>query len=154
MQDKAFLEQVMRLIEENFQNSQFKLADLQQMLGLSKTQLYRKMMAITGLSAGHFLRKRRLEQAMRLLVEQPSMNITEVAYACGFDDIIFRRHSPPNTARRQVSFKIIYFHVIGVAVLCLIINCLGGCGTLLKIFGRKLKVSDGRHFEPLNLFNP
>lgn len=54
-------------------------------VGISKTSLYRKMKAVTGLSAVEFIINVRLENAARLLSETDH-TISEIAYEVGFSD--------------------------------------------------------------------
>jgi AraC-like DNA-binding protein len=55
-------------------------------LNVSKSQLHRKMTALTGNTASFYLRKRRLQEATRLLAQFQEMNIAQVAFAAGFSD--------------------------------------------------------------------
>ena len=52
---------------------------------LSHAQLYRKLSALTGLSANKFIRSIRLNKAKSLLLD-PEMTITAVAFDSGFSD--------------------------------------------------------------------
>ncbi len=54
-------------------------------VGISKTSLYRKMKAVTGLSATEFIGNVRIENAARMLAES-DRTISEVAYEAGFTD--------------------------------------------------------------------
>lgn len=48
--DERFLTRLMQLMEENMANSDFGSEELQQAIGISRTQLYTKIKALTGLS--------------------------------------------------------------------------------------------------------
>jgi AraC-like DNA-binding protein len=50
---------------------------------MSRTQLHRKLKALTGKSASLFLRSVRLNKA-RKMIEEESGNISEIAYSVGF----------------------------------------------------------------------
>ena len=52
---------------------------------LSRTQLHKKLKALTGMSATHFIRHIRLSEAKELL-KNPDLNINEIAYRVGFSD--------------------------------------------------------------------
>ena len=54
-------------------------------LNMSESQLYRKLKALGRKSTALFIRGIRLSAARRLL-EESDMNISQVAYACGFND--------------------------------------------------------------------
>ncbi len=84
--DLALLQTLNQLIEAQFKNGDYTVAELQKDIGVSKTQLHRKLTALTGRSAVHFLKQRRLKEARKLLKENPDMNIAQVSYACGFND--------------------------------------------------------------------
>lgn len=54
-------------------------------LGLSISQLYRKMNALTGTTPALFIRKMRLHRGMEML-RTVEINISEIAYEVGFSD--------------------------------------------------------------------
>jgi len=83
--DDALMEKVMRTINENLTNPDLNLEKLSQEIGISRTQLHRKMKQATGYTAGEFIRSLRMEQAARLIVEQ-KVNVSQVAYAVGFNN--------------------------------------------------------------------
>ena len=56
-----------------------------QLMGMSRNSLYRKVMALTGMSVTPYLRALRLQRAEVLLVNS-TMSVAEVAYAVGFDN--------------------------------------------------------------------
>ena len=64
-------------------NKEFNVQMLCEQVGVSRTQLHRKMKEITGISTIDYIRNVRMEQAARLLKENKS-NISEIAYAVGF----------------------------------------------------------------------
>jgi len=56
-------------------------------LHLSKTQLYRKLSAISNQSAMEMLRNFRLEKAAFMLKNIPEISIKEIAYAVGIKEL-------------------------------------------------------------------
>ena len=56
-----------------------------QLMGMSRNALYRKIMALTGMSVIPYLRALRLQKAEELLMNS-TLSIAEVAYAVGFDN--------------------------------------------------------------------
>ena len=56
-----------------------------QLMGMSRNSLYRKMMALTGMSVTPYLRALRLQKAEELLLNS-ALSVAEVAYAVGFDN--------------------------------------------------------------------
>ncbi len=94
--DAVLMERIMKAINKNLADSDFNVDMLTQEVGISRSQLHRKMKEMTGISASEFIRNIRLEQAARLLKEQ-KINVTQVAYTVGFSNLahfstIFRKH--------------------------------------------------------------
>ena len=54
--DQKFLDKLLQLLEDQYQNPGFGIAQMQEHLSMSKTQLHRKMKALTGIAPGEFLR--------------------------------------------------------------------------------------------------
>ena len=81
----ALMDRVMRTINENIQDPDFGVDKLASEVGLSRTQLHRKMKEITGVSTGEFIRNLRLKQAARLISEG-KINIAQAAFAVGFNN--------------------------------------------------------------------
>lgn len=83
--DDQFIERLMTLINKNIDNSKFSIETLSKEVGISRTQLHRKLKEITGITTSDFIRNVRLKQAAKLLVEK-KVNISQVAYATGFSN--------------------------------------------------------------------
>lgn len=83
--DDLFIERLMTLINKNIDNSKFSIEALSKEVGISRTQLHRKLKEITGITTSDFIRNVRLKQAAKLLVEK-KVNISQVAYATGFSN--------------------------------------------------------------------
>lgn len=77
------MERIMNVINENLDNPDLKVEMLAEEVGLSRTQLHRRMKEITGISTGEFIRNIRLKKAAELLSEN-KINISQVAYMVGF----------------------------------------------------------------------
>jgi len=82
-QDKEFLKQTTEVISRNFNNEDYDQNDLSKDLTISRTQLYRKMKKLTGMTPGDFIRTYRMRQAERMLI-QSDHTISEIIIACGF----------------------------------------------------------------------
>lgn len=82
-QDKAFLERCWKIIDEHISEEDFNVTMLSMEVGMSRTSVYTKLMALTGQSPQAFLTNYRLNRAMELLKEHV-LNIGEVAYKVGF----------------------------------------------------------------------
>ncbi|RMG30472.1 MAG: hybrid sensor histidine kinase/response regulator [Bacteroidetes bacterium] len=83
--EDAFLLKVRRIVEEQLDNSEFDVPMLCKEVGMSRSQLHRKLKALTDRSATQFIRGIRLQKARHLLLHT-SMSIAEIAYAVGFSD--------------------------------------------------------------------
>lgn len=88
--DELFIEKVLECIEKNMSNSVFSVEDFGREMGMSRMQLYRKLKALTGLSANEFIRSIRLKRAAQLL-KQSQMSVAEVTYEVGFTDLQYFR---------------------------------------------------------------
>lgn len=83
--DQQFLSQAISIIQDRILDTGFEINDLAQELCMSKSSLYRKIKATTGLSPIEFIRNIRLKHACQMLRDS-SITISEVAYACGFSN--------------------------------------------------------------------
>lgn len=81
--DKEFIAKVLRFINENIQDSQLGVESLAEELLLSRSQLYRKIKALTGQTANEFIRKVRLLKAKEL-IEGGYDSIGEIGFKVGF----------------------------------------------------------------------
>ncbi len=81
---QRFLEDLKKVIEENLDNENFGVEDLGQALAMSRSQVHRKLKAITDQSTTTFIRNYRLHRAADLL-KQDAGNVTEIAYQVGFN---------------------------------------------------------------------
>lgn len=83
--DKAFLSKAASLIEANMSSEDFSVEWLASQLFLSRTQLYRKIKALTDQSVHEFAIAIRLNKAAELLLEG-QLTATEIAYTVGYAD--------------------------------------------------------------------
>ena len=83
--DDKLLERVMNVINKNLSNSDLSVDRIAEEVGISRVHLHRKMKELTGQTPHDFIRNIRLKQAAHLLANN-NMNITEVMYACGFNN--------------------------------------------------------------------
>lgn len=83
MPDQAVLEKILAAIERRYEDERFSVAQLSRGLGLSRSQLHRRLHALQQPSASALIRAARLRRAETLL-RQTRLSITEVAYRCGF----------------------------------------------------------------------
>ena len=83
--DDIFMDKLTAVINENISNSDFKIEDLADNIGMSRVTLHRRIKNLTGISPVEFVRNIRLEQAAKLL-RSCDTNISQVAYAVGFSN--------------------------------------------------------------------
>lgn len=81
--DDIFRDKLFNLIEEKYGDSEFRVEQMSDVLGMSRILLYRKIRSIFGMSPSDLLRSFRLQKAVKLLAER-QLNVSEVAYAVGF----------------------------------------------------------------------
>jgi signal transduction histidine kinase/ligand-binding sensor domain-containing protein/DNA-binding response OmpR family regulator len=84
--DKGFVGQLIEAIELNLSNEDFNPDTLADQLHVSRSQLYKKVKGISGLSVSIFVRNIRLRKAAALLSSSNATSIAEVAYKVGFSD--------------------------------------------------------------------
>jgi len=81
--DEKFLNALMDFTESNWYNTNLKVDDFIKPVQSSKSQLYRKIIALTGQSPNDFIREYRLNEALGLLNKNAG-NISEIAFETGF----------------------------------------------------------------------
>ncbi|MBU2912996.1 two-component regulator propeller domain-containing protein [Reichenbachiella agariperforans] len=81
--DKGFIQKLLDYVHANISKTDLRVESLADELNLSRSQLYRKVKAITGSSVNEFTRNVRLNRAHKL-IEQGNTNISEVSYSVGF----------------------------------------------------------------------
>jgi AraC-like DNA-binding protein len=84
-QEEKFLNHLLDITETSMDNANFDVENICKGIGLSRAQLYRKVISLTGLSPNNFIKERRLKRAL-LLIKQKYGNIAEVAYETGFNN--------------------------------------------------------------------
>ena len=78
-----FISQITAIIEENIANEQFGVSELADVIGMSRSNLLRKIKKLTNLSVSQFIRNVRLKHAKEMLAET-SLTVSEVSYKVGF----------------------------------------------------------------------
>ncbi|MFZ5518917.1 MAG: two-component regulator propeller domain-containing protein [Candidatus Zhuqueibacterota bacterium] len=81
--DQAFLEKALAVAEAHLSVEDFSIEDFAGQVGMSRSQLHRKLHALTNQSASLFLRSVRLQRAAQLL-KQRAGTIAEITYRVGF----------------------------------------------------------------------
>ena len=81
--EERFLSEIHQIVLDAIQNEALNADFVAQRLAMSRSQLYRKIKALTGLSPNLFIRDIKLEQSKSLLNNE-DLNISEVAFKVGF----------------------------------------------------------------------
>ena len=80
----AFIRELMKIVDDNMVNPDFKLDDLAEQMHLSKTVLHRKFKDILDETPNQFIRNIRLKKAENLLLNS-DLTVSEIAYLTGFN---------------------------------------------------------------------
>lgn len=81
--DSKFLTKARSLVELYIDDSEFSVETFSEELAMSRSNLYKKITALTGMGPAEYIRKIRLEKARQLL-QSSGMNVSEIAYSVGF----------------------------------------------------------------------
>jgi AraC-like DNA-binding protein len=81
--DEKFISKFMDCVDERWNDVNLKVDDFSKPCGCSKSQLYRKLIHLTGQSPNEFIRDFRLNKALKLLKKRTG-NISEIAFETGF----------------------------------------------------------------------
>ncbi len=82
--DEAFLTKVLTVIQSNLQDASFDVERLGREVGLSRSQLHRKLRALTNQAPTLLIRSIRLQRAAELLAHKTG-SVAEIAYFVGFN---------------------------------------------------------------------
>jgi signal transduction histidine kinase/ligand-binding sensor domain-containing protein/DNA-binding response OmpR family regulator len=81
--EDAFLQKLLRLIDENISNPNFSVEELSNDMFVSRYTLYKKILTLTGKTPNEFIRHMRLKRAAQLL-ESGYLTISQICYKVGF----------------------------------------------------------------------
>lgn len=95
-------------VTNNLTRSHFKSEDLSALLGLSKSQTYRKIKSLTALAPNQLIQESRLQKALNDITRSEA-TVAEIAYDCGFNSPtyftrVFKKRfgiSPTEFAKQQ-----------------------------------------------------
>jgi AraC-like DNA-binding protein len=82
--DIQFMTEITQFVEDNLTNQTLDAEQIITHTALSRTVLYAKMKAITGLGVHEFIRTLRLKRSIKLLLEG-ELNVSQIAYEVGFN---------------------------------------------------------------------
>lgn len=83
--DKDFIQNVIELIQSNIENENLQSLLLEKELGMSNSNLYRKIKELFGFSPGDLIRTVRLKHAAELL-KKSTLTVSEICYKSGFNN--------------------------------------------------------------------
>ncbi len=102
--EHAFISKVRGIIEENIEDEDFGVLQLCHKLGMSRSQLHRKITALTGDSTSRLINDFRLSLAKKLLTTT-ELNVSEVAYRTGVEPNYFSRIFKEYTGLTPTEFR-------------------------------------------------
>ena len=88
--DKEFMDKVTGIIEDNLDSDQINVAFIAEQLNMSHSTLYRKIKALTSMSANEIIKKLKLQKAEQLLLSG-KYTISEISYMIGFSTATYFR---------------------------------------------------------------
>ncbi len=81
--DEQLVKDATKLVEDQLDNSDLSVEMMSSELGMSRVNLYKRMLSITGSTPSEFIRSIRLRHA-EVLLREGKYNVSEVAYMVGF----------------------------------------------------------------------
>ncbi|BDD07439.1 response regulator [Aureibacter tunicatorum] len=89
--DQKLINDMIEYVKSNLNNPELSVESLSSEMGMSRSNLYRKVKELTGISVSEFIRNIRLKTSCELIL-QKELNISEIAYQIGFESATsFRR---------------------------------------------------------------
>lgn len=81
--DKQFLIRLQKLVEENISSEEFSVQTLSDLMAMERSGLYRRVQTLTGLSPSNYIKRVRMDVAVRLLRET-ELPVADIASRTGF----------------------------------------------------------------------
>ncbi len=86
--DEKFLSQASAMVREYIDDSSFSVEAFSKAIGMSRTQLFRKIRGLTGMSVSEYMRAIRLNLAAEKL-KNKTASVSEIAYEVGFNNLSY-----------------------------------------------------------------
>ena len=83
--ENTFMHKLQEIVEKNYDDEGFSLTQLCHKIGMSRSQLFRKLQALSGTSPSDYIRSYRLGKA-KILLQSTDLNVSEVAWKVGYKD--------------------------------------------------------------------
>ena len=90
--EDLFIRDLKAKLESNLSDENFALPELCRAIGISRSQLFRKMKTLVNDAPSRFIRAYRLQRAKQLL-ETTDLQVSEIAYRVGYKDPAYFSHS-------------------------------------------------------------
>lgn len=84
--EDSFLQKVRAVVEKNLSDADFEMPQLERALAMSRSQIFRKIKALTGKSPSLFIRSIRLHHGKQMLLNT-TLTVSEIAYEVGFTSL-------------------------------------------------------------------
>ena len=103
--ESDFLKRLQTVLDKHITDSEFTSDGFGKLMLMSRTQLYRKIKALTGKSATAYIRSFRLNKAKELIINSDK-TIREIAYETGFSDpSYFHRSFVKEFSKKPTDFR-------------------------------------------------
>jgi signal transduction histidine kinase/ligand-binding sensor domain-containing protein/DNA-binding response OmpR family regulator len=89
--DAQFMDRILKVIEEHISEEEFTIENFGNEVGMSRSQMFRKIKALTGKSCSVYLRSIRLAKA-KTMIQNREATISEIAYSVGFGSPSYFAH--------------------------------------------------------------
>jgi AraC-like DNA-binding protein len=83
--DQRLLKEAIEVVEKNLANASFSVEQMAREMGMSRTNMHRKLKSITGVPPGDLIRNIRLRKAASLLLHQAD-SVAQISFQVGFED--------------------------------------------------------------------
>ena len=83
--DEKFVHRAKAIVEANLSDYTFSVEKMAEEIHLSRTQLFRKLKGVTGLSPNEFINNIRLQKAAKLILAKAD-TLSQIGYSVGFND--------------------------------------------------------------------
>jgi AraC-like DNA-binding protein len=84
-QDQKLLKKAISVVENNIHDPQFSVEKMAMEMGMSRTNLHRKIKSVTGFPPSELIRSIRLRKAAKLILNKVD-SVSQIALLVGFDD--------------------------------------------------------------------
>jgi len=84
--DDQFIKRAIDCVMSHLSDANYSQTDFANDMGMTKSTIFRKLKALTGMSYVSFTRNIRMKAACRIMKDNPGMRISELAYSVGYND--------------------------------------------------------------------